>query len=575
MVEGLCTSCGAELPPPDVAGLITCPNCQRVTRSDELGTAGAGWPAPPVAAPTPGGSWAPPSPVAGAPSPPPAVDRSAKLRGPGGSTVRSAGAKGCGVALAIAAVLAIAVVGTVRSCSSAVNDAISSIPSVSTSSLITLSGTSTVVASSGGRTDVIATIQENAGSDTVRRLALIRFADGRSQKVWETEPIGDSASRAEIAQAGTTFFAGVDDTLYAIDAQTGDTRWSTTLRDKVTTGCPECFGTAKGNLVVRTADAYVTAFGQRSSEPLWTKRLNSPSGSLAVVGGQPLVIDDPEDATARTTVALLDPADGRVVRATAPTCPRNEDTPWELEISPGDTISEVGTQHDVVAAFGFGDACVVRWNPASGAIKWTSRLDGASSLQAEQQVMGERDLVVSASGGAMVSIDLSTGKAHLLEVPADVRVTPDRIVGRTLVADTVTVRGTPKGGLAGWDLTNGDRIWAGTSLGRAQPTSRSRYFSSDALFDGSPRSLLVPAGEGLNSFVFDGTDRTFAVRPLDLGSGDLGTEVKRGFVSQYESGTPSLTVEAITPTHLLVSVDSRLQIIPVSGRGAVVGFPGS
>ncbi len=471
------------------------------------------------------------------------------------------------------AVVGFSLFGAVRSCSSAVDDAIDSIPSGSSSSLITFSGSAELLSAAGGKTDTVIVVQEVSGGSVVRRLARVRFADGSSTTVWQSEPLDDSASSAEVALVGDTVFAGVEDELYALEADSGTTRWRTKLHDKVTTGCPDCFAIAGPNLVVRTTDAYVTGYGPRSSESLWSRRLNSTAGSIAVPDGQLLLVDDPEDRAAVTPVQLVDPATGRTVRSTAPTCPKKEGTYYELEMSAGDRVLPLKGSNDVVAAFGFSDACVVRWDPASGTVKWTSRLDGASSLQDDATVLSQTDLVVTTSANAIVHIDLRTGVAKVLDAPADSRATPARIVGRTLVADLVTVRGTPKGGLIAWDLASGKRLWAQSQLGNAQPTSKGSYTNSDALFDGTPRSVLVSAGDGLNVFVFDGESRTFSVRPLDLATGDLGTEVKRAFLARYDSGTPSLTVEAVTPTHLLISIDSQLQTIPVSGKGDVVGYP--
>jgi hypothetical protein len=97
--------------------------------------------------------------------------------------------------------------------------------------------------------------------------------------------------------------------------------------------------------------------------------------------------------------------------------------------------------------------------------------------------------------------------------------------------------------------------------------------SSDALFDGTPRSLLVPVGKGLNVFVFEGTERTFTVAPIDLATGELGPEVRRAFLTRYDSGTPSLTIEGRSADRLVVSIDNLLQTIPVSGRGALASYP--
>ena len=597
--SGVCSGCGATLPPPDALGLSTCTSCGAVTKASEPAAAppasssagsgapdaplagwpappppaappSSGWPAPPVAAPLPGGGqWAPPAGVAGAPPTAPRPSSS-------GSTGSQATARriGCGlVPLVVFLIVVFGIVGAVRSW--APNQFRSAVvPDIKTpSSLITLSGSATILPGDGPDTDLIVTEQDNEGSTTTRRLARIAFTDSGATRRWTSEPIDDSASRAEVAVVGDTIFAGIDDELLALDAETGATRWRTTLHDKVTTGCPSCFHAAGGKLVVRTTDAYVTAYGTASGEPLWSKRLNSTVGSISVVGDRLFVVDDPEDPSKITTVTLTDPATGKGLRTIAPTCPKAGDTPWDLEMAAGDPVLAVPGGKDVMAAFGFGDACVVRWEPASGTVRWTSRLTNMSTIQEDGMAIGERDLVLSNGSGQLVTIYLPNGKARQIETPSDQQVKPNLIVGRTLVADTLTARGTPKAGLTAWDLSTGDRLWAQSDLGTAQPVSTGSYHSSDALFDGSPRSLLVRVGDGINVFVFEGTEGTFTVSPLDLDSGDLGAEVRRAFIREWEAGTPSLTVEGIDQARLLISIDSLLQELPVSGRGPVEAYP--
>jgi hypothetical protein len=126
--------------------------------------------------------------------------------------------------------------------------------------------------------------------------------------------------------------------------------------------------------------------------------------------------------------------------------------------------------------------------------------------------------------------------------------------------------------LASWDLVDGSRRWAQQDLGVAAPVSDGA-FRVDALFDGSPRSLLVPVGDDrLDVMVFDGATATFAVRAVDLSRGTLGVEVRREFLKPF-GGTASLSVETLVADRVLVSIDSLLQSLPASGRGAIVPFP--
>ncbi|MFN8019101.1 MAG: PQQ-binding-like beta-propeller repeat protein [Acidimicrobiales bacterium] len=583
-----CT-CGTLLPPPDAAGLVTCPSCGRGTRpagpeaeaaptadaaatttdgpGPDAGSGSAAWPAPPVAAPMPGNQWATPAPIAGAPAgPPPSTDLHAA------GTVRTRKV-GCAVIPGvIAVVVALIVVSALRSCDP--TDVVSKInPNVSPfDSTITLSGTANVVSSSPEELQVAATTQTSEGGTTERRLSLLRFDGSGAKVLWQSDPFGEDTSRVEVAQVGDTVFAGTGDRLYALDGDTGKTRWSTALHDKVTNGCEDCFESVGGVLVVRTVDGYVAAYKPGGSEPVWTKRLRDPSGSISIAGGHLLIVDAPEDDKAVTPVQLVDPATGKVVRSDAPTCPRSPDSSWDVELNPGDRIRTVPGTRDVMAVFGFGDACVVRWDPSTGTVKWTSRLDGASSVNDEQVVVGTDDLVVPASSQAMATIDLHTGKAHLIDQVPEATVVPNTIVGRTLLADTATTRGTAQHGLAAFDLRTGKKLWAKTNLGAAAPVSRSPYFTSDALFDGAPRSLLVSDADGVHVVVFDGANHTFAVRSLDPATGNLGEEVRRAFTNRY-GGTPSLTVESVADGRMLITIDSLLQSLPVTGRGEVTTFP--
>ncbi|MCB1038611.1 MAG: PQQ-binding-like beta-propeller repeat protein [Acidimicrobiales bacterium] len=568
--SSVCSACGAMLPLPDLAGLQTCPSCGRVTRSE----GGPGWPAPPVQAPDPASQWSAPAPIPGAPAAPPTPPPTPSKR-PGASP--SPGRLiGCAV-VPIIVIVAVAgiLVAVLRSASSS-NGGSSGPGSVAfdrSSSLITLSGSVQVVASSAERTEVIAVTQDTDTGSAVRRLARIRFTAEGSEELWHTDPIDDSAYRAQVAVVGDTLFAGIGDDLLALDAGTGEQRWTATLSDKVTLGCERCFSAVGDHLVVRTTDAYVASYAERSAEPLWTRRLVSPQGSISVVGGRLFVVDEPESDDQLTAVQTVDPATGKTVRTVTPSCEPTARLPWSLQLSPGDPVREIPGAGDVLAVFGFGESCAVRWNPGTGAIRWATTFAESGSISQDGVVVGAHDVVAPSTSSTIAVLDLETHESRNLEAPADTTVVPAQIVGRTLVAGSATNRGTPKRGLVGWDLTSGERTWAVRLSGDPELIAPDPYFSSDALFEGSPRVLLVPDGDDLRAFTFDGEQRTFAVATVDLATGDLRGGARRGFLSRYDAGTPSLTVEAVLPDRVLVSIDNALQALPPDGNGTVVGFP--
>jgi hypothetical protein len=272
-------------------------------------------------------------------------------------------------------------------------------------------------------------------------------------------------------------------------------------------------------------------------------------------------------------VQSIDPATGAVIKAVAPSCPANPNTPWALELRPGDQIRAVPNSDDVLAIFGFGDGCAVRWAPDSGAPRWAARISGSSSFSQDEVLMGDADLVAPSTGGPSVSLSLADGAVRMLEGPADTTVEPIAIVGRTGIGASATNRGTPKRGLVAWDLASGKRLWAVRLPGDPQPSTISAYGSSDALFEGSPRFVVQPTPDGATVVTFTGEPRSFSFAAIDLEDGTLGPPVERGLVARYETGTISLTVESNAPERLLISVDSLLQALPPNGRGTVVAYP--
>ncbi|MCB0961307.1 MAG: PQQ-like beta-propeller repeat protein, partial [Acidimicrobiales bacterium] len=518
-------------------------------------------------APDPSDRWAAPPGVAGAPSapapPPPSRTRPPRAR-----------RIGCGVVPVVAIALAgFAVVSVLRSCDGSSSPGSTSVRFDPTSNLITLGGSSSTLASDARRTDVLV-VTQTTGDDLVRRLARVRFTADGSEQLWESDPVDDDAYDAESAIVGDTLFAAYGDVLLALDPDTGEQRWTTDLHDKVTSGCSSCFAAVGDRLVVRTTDAYVTAYGERSGEPIWSERLRSTIGSMSVASGRLFVVDDPEASQDLTQVRQLDPATGRPVRVVTPSCAGDAQAPWTIEASPGDRVYGVAGSDDVVMAFGFGDGCVVRWEPDGGIPRWAVRVPGISTLSRGEVLVGDEDLVAGTSNDDILAVALDDGTARRLAPPPDTSAVPLEIVGRTLVGASETSRGTPRRGLVGWDLATGERRWAERVAGDPEPTSSdAEWATSDALFEGSPRLLLQPTAEGADVVVFEGEQRTFSVSALDLADGSMGPEVRRGLLARYESGTVSLTVEHVGPERIVVSVDNALQALPSGGRGPVVGFP--
>ena len=73
--------------------------------------------------------------------------------------------------------------------------------------------------------------------------------------------------------------------------------------------------------------------------------------------------------------------------------------------------------------------------------------------------------------------------------------------------------------------------------------------------------------------VFDGGARTYSVTPVAVGSGRLGTELRRDLLAPNETGIPSLAVVGVDGDRLVVAIDSLVEVIPTVGAGEAIAFP--
>ena len=554
LISESCESCGTPLPAPDAAGLITCPSCGRVTREDE-----------PTPAPAPAPStWLPDA---------SADPRSITIHQETVETVVKVAKVGRGCSIVVSLIIVASVVGgialAVNSGTNAVKSVTDALTPSSSSNAISLSGSVEPIAATPDPTDFLVVVQDYKDGDSHRYLTRVKLGAAGFSEVWRSAALPSSASAAKVAAVGDTLFAGFDDNVWAVSLATGKQQWTASLRDSIT-NCVGCFAVAEGHLVVRTQDAYLTGFAPASSEQSWTRRLNSQSAQVSSAGGHLYLVDDSAEKGQPTRVHSIDPATGRDRRSIAPACPPGPQDYYASNMSAGDGVYAVPGSKDLVSAFGFGDGCVVRWEATTNRVRFATRIRGTGSFDEDQTLVGPRDLVLGSSSEAMVRVSLANGAQTAMPAGVDQHAEPARIVGRTLLATTTTTRGTTRGGLAAWSLDSGRRLWNVPAPKGAQPTSKRH--SSDALFDNSPRLVLATDGTTAHLFVFEGEGHKLTIQSVDVATGDLGDPVTTTYPTRYASGTPSLTVEALGRTKMLVSLDTLLVSIPFDG-GAPKRYP--
>ncbi|MCU1352514.1 MAG: PQQ-like domain [Acidimicrobiales bacterium] len=548
--NSLCDGCGTVLPlPEEEGGAVLCPSCGRVDRTTHPAPAAVAEPmvaSESVATSTPVGSYQ-------------VVTTTFTTN----QVLRTGSSIGCLIGL----VVLLAVGGGIFAVVKGLSEGTGPFAGLKASSLYPSSGSTIVVPGEGAGTDVIVMATDNS-DDSARKLVRAVLGEKGGEETWRSAALPKDMYSANLVIDGDHLWVGGESHLLLLSLETGAQQWATTLTDNLTTGCTDCFTVVGGTLVLRTNDAYVSAFAPATKEPRWSRRLQSPSASLTRAGAGVFVVDEPADGTAVTEIIKLDPATGKTLKTFRPTCPSSDFVPYPVEMSGADPIRAIPETGDLVTWFGFGYGCVTRFDATTGQVKWATGLPSGNF--GEEAVINKGNLVFERSSGSPLRVDLADGRVTELEAVPDANALPRAITGRILLGETASTRGTTKGGLAAWDLRTGKRLWSVRLPGSSQPISRSAYRSSDALSEGDIRTLLVVDGPATRLVSFVGSDRSIRVQPLDPASGELGEARTDEIRSRHDSGgTPSITVESATGGRLVVGVDSIVEVVDLDGGGAV------
>jgi len=578
-VAGECESCGSLLPLPDTDGYSTCMSCGRnhKTKPDQPETPKQG--APITLTIDPASAAAAAEAAAAAAE---AMGNAVKVLTPS-PTTRKVGGIGCLLTslLLVGAVIGVVVVFT-RSVSDQVQSSIegafqpSSNLSITSGSMLLLSDPDSAgkVVDGGGPPPEIAAMIYDGGQDKrfVARLEMIE-GDDTPDPIWSSDPLPSSVYAVEMVQMGGTLFVGAADELLALDVATGAQKWKAELSDKLSAGCPNCFVKIGDSLVVVTDDDQVQAFGAGSSTPLWTRQLDSPSGEVLPSDAGVVVIDQDPAKPGDAVVSVLDPASGAARSSLAPSCPAaNGGFPSTMNLA--DTVVAVPGTPDLVASVSFGTTCLIRWDGSTGQPRWTSFLDDGIRVERATTLVTADRFFAPTGDGSIDVVDLATGSSAAVALPADTTGRPVAVVGGRLIAETVTTRGTPRGGLAAWDLATGQPVWETAMPDGSKPFSNAvPGASTDAVFEGSPLSATLVTGETVRVMTLSGDDYTASLHTLDPATGTLGD--RQSWVVAEGPGTPSGGVVQVDAAGVLVDFDSAALFLPFASHQPALGWPTS
>lgn len=544
--SSVCSRCGAMVPLPDGNGVTTCPSCGRRRRSKATATAG-----------TVGASAA--------------ADSSSPATGPsypGGPSGRTGGS-GCLRPLLKVAGVVILLIAVITVAGRFERPDPSSIPSHTGAA--TVVGRSPLILPTGSGTDLIVITRDRGGRDPDRHVERLALLDGRTLSRWRSPKITGVASNAVIAASADTVYVAIDNRLWAYDAARGTLRWTTAMADTTAAGCGDCLAVVGDRLVTRTADATVAVYGARSAEPLWSRRLTSPQGTMTVAGPRVLLTDEATPGGG-ASVTTFDPATLTEGHPVTPTCTNADGYEAGLDLGPH-TRAIPGTD-DAVAVFGYGTTCVVRWTVTTGAVQPPIPVVTGSMPSIDLPPLVTDEVVAfGTADGPVHLVPLAGGPPIALATPTEVTGQPLFVVDGALVAQTTSTRGSETGGLIAWDVATGATRWTAPLPHGARPVASLVTRTGDVVSDRVARSLVSRDGDAVWVTTFrGGREPAVEVGRLDLGTGTVVDPLRSPLPLLYPTEQPYVSVAPSEGRHVVLTVDAVLGWIDLD-RPTVHRFP--
>ena len=228
-------------------------------------------------------------------------------------------------------------------------------------------GSTLLLPSEGATTDLLAVMVDRQA----RRHVVVRYSyaaenTGGGDLIWASDPLANDGYEVSYAVDGDDLYLVTRSEAWKLDLATGERQWVSQLPDLVPPRCPDCFSVIDGHLVAQTIDGQVSALASDSGEELWSRRFDDPGGSVAVAHGRLLVVDESTEADTATVyrldAATGDEQNGQILRCAV------DDRASDVIASVSTEVFAVPESTDVVAFFGLGVGCVMRWDVDSAEI---------------------------------------------------------------------------------------------------------------------------------------------------------------------------------------------------------------
>ena len=212
------------------------------------------------------------------------------------------------------------------------------------------------------------------------------------QSAWLSQPIGKNYFSSPTVSGGLVYVGTFNGSLFALDAITGETRWSTNPNSTTDTGNFSTPAVANGIVYSSLQDSRLYAFDAVTGKPLWV----SPAGKA--VRSSPTVVNGVVYATGEEAVYAFDAANGNLR--------------WVSPVAAG--ISPVAVANNLiyvtVAGNGASQGRVYALDTASGQTHWISDLIADGIDDNSSPTVANGLAYIGSGDGGLVAFDATTGK---------------------------------------------------------------------------------------------------------------------------------------------------------------------
>jgi outer membrane protein assembly factor BamB len=306
----------------------------------------------------------------------------------------------------------------------------------------------------GGNPNFIANVHSTAKSN----YALARLDLSRHTVLWTALEQPDYLRIDALLAGSNLLYLASEDRLLALQLSDGQPAWEAALPDKLSGACERCLLFHQGQVLVLTMDNSLSAYDAQTGRQSWVQRFDNTGYSLYPLdAGVALLYRNAQGSA----FGVFDAASGAESLHLAPTCEPPDSLADELDFYSNILIDSSGQPAKLYAFYGLFNACVQRWDLASGQMDWEYvETDHSLDHSGANSVLLANGKLFYAQGDQLRSLEAASGQQpQLIDQSEDYALLPLLVDGQRLVVRAKRTRGSTRFELWGYDLAAGQRLW--------------------------------------------------------------------------------------------------------------------